>query len=65
MSGQRDVVRALVEAYAAAPEERLDVAFRLDHEVAPDDGERLRVVVDQVASLTDVRALALHRQWCR
>ena len=30
-----------------------------------DDGERLRVVVDQVASLTDVRALALHVQWCR
>jgi dGTPase len=65
MSGQRDVVRAVVEAYAAAPEERLDVAFRLDHEAAADDGERLRVVVDQVASLTDVRALALHSQWCR
>src|SRR6478609_10296707 len=65
MSTQRDVVRDLVEAYAAAPEERLDVAFRADHAVASDDGERLRVVVDQVASLTDVRALALHSQWCR
>ncbi|MBC9821286.1 deoxyguanosinetriphosphate triphosphohydrolase [Terrabacter sp. MAHUQ-38] len=65
MSEQRDVVRALVEAYAARPEERLDVAFRVDHASAVDDGERLRVVVDQVASLTDVRALALHRQWCR
>jgi dGTPase len=65
MATQRDVVRALVEGYAASPEERLDVAFRADHAAAADDGERLRVVVDQVASLTDVRALALHRQWCR
>ena len=47
------------------PSERLDAAFRADHDAAADDGERLRVVVDQVASLTDVRALALHSQWCR
>ncbi|GAA5023648.1 deoxyguanosinetriphosphate triphosphohydrolase [Terrabacter aeriphilus] len=65
MSQQREVVRALVEAFAAAPDERLDVAFRADHDAAADDGERLRVVVDQVASLTDVRALALHTRWCR
>ena len=65
MAGQRDVVRAVVEAYAARPEERLDAAFRADHAAALDDGGRLRVVVDQVASLTDVRALALHSQWCR
>ncbi|MER7071045.1 deoxyguanosinetriphosphate triphosphohydrolase [Terrabacter sp. NPDC000476] len=65
MSQQREVVRALVEAFAAAPDERLDVAFRADHDAAVDDGERLRVVVDQVASLTDVRALALHTRWCR
>jgi dGTPase len=65
MSAQRDVVRDLVGAYATSPEARLDAAFRTDHAAAADDGERLRVVVDQVASLTDVRALALHRQWCR
>jgi dGTPase len=41
------------------------VAFRIDHAAALDDADRLRVVVDQVASLTDVRALALHREWCR
>ncbi|MDQ6740782.1 MAG: hypothetical protein M3021_10595, partial [Actinomycetota bacterium] len=29
---------------------------------ASDDGARLRVVVDQVASLTDVSALALHER---
>jgi dGTPase len=65
MAEQRDVVRDLVAAFASAPEERLDAPFRADHAAAGDDASRLRVVVDQVASLTDVRALALHRQWCR
>ncbi|WP_323097165.1 deoxyguanosinetriphosphate triphosphohydrolase [Intrasporangium sp. YIM S08009] len=65
MAEQRDVLRELVAAYASAPEERLDVSFRADHADAGDDASRLRVIVDQVASLTDVRALALHRQWCR
>lgn len=65
MAEQRDVVRDLVAAFASAPEERLDAPFRADHAEAGDDASRLRVVVDQVASLTDVRALALHRQWCR
>jgi dGTPase len=65
MAEQRDVVRDLVAAFASTPEERLDAPFRADHAAAGDDASRLRVVVDQVASLTDVRALALHRQWCR
>jgi len=65
MAEQRDVVRDLVAAYAAAPEDRLDVPFRADHVAAADDASRLRAVVDQVASLTDVRALALHSRWCR
>jgi dGTPase len=65
MAGQRAVVRMLVEGYAARPEERLDAPFRADLDAAGDDGERLRVLVDQVASLTDVRALALHEQWSR
>ena len=33
--------------------------------LAADDTARLRVVVDQVAGLTDVRALALHAAHCR
>ncbi|WP_076260964.1 deoxyguanosinetriphosphate triphosphohydrolase [Intrasporangium flavum] len=65
MAEQRDVVRDLVAAYASAPEERLDAPFRADHAEADDDASRLRVVVDQVASLTDVRALSLHSRWCR
>jgi dGTPase len=63
LAGQRDVVRALVEAYAARPEERLDADLRADFDQAAGDDARLRVVVDQVASLTDVRALLLHREW--
>lgn len=60
---QRDVVRGLVDAYAARPEERLDPDLRADFRAAETDADRLRVVIDQVASLTDVRALALHRVW--
>ena len=40
---------------------RLDADFRADFLAAADDGVRLRVVVDQVASLTDVRALSAAR----
>ncbi len=63
MAGERDVIADLVDAYLRDPS-RLDPDLRADHECAPDDGAALRVVVDQVASLTDVRALELHRRWC-
>ncbi|MGL5927706.1 MAG: deoxyguanosinetriphosphate triphosphohydrolase [Dermatophilaceae bacterium] len=61
---QREVVTGLVAAYEADPA-RLDPALRRDLEQAPDDAAARRVVVDQVASLTDVRALDLHERWCR
>ncbi len=61
---QREVVAALVAAYEADPA-RLDPDLRADWDTAADDAAALRVVVDQVASLTDVRALHLHRRWCR
>lgn len=61
---QREVVAELVDAYRTDPA-RLDADLRADHDAATDDAAALRVVVDQVASLTDVRALALHRAWCR
>jgi dGTPase len=63
MAEQREVVRALFEAYAAEPEARLDGDLRADFVAAGGDDERLRVLVDQVAALTDVRAFALHRRW--
>ena len=63
MVTQREVIDALVEAYTAEPETRLDPPLRADWLAAPDDAARLRVIVDQVASLTDVRAHVLHEQW--
>ncbi|WTW97534.1 deoxyguanosinetriphosphate triphosphohydrolase [Streptomycetaceae bacterium NBC_01309] len=58
---QRAVVTDLVEMLAAGAPDALDPALRPDHEAAADDPARLRVIVDQVASLTDDAALALHR----
>ncbi|MPZ59748.1 MAG: deoxyguanosinetriphosphate triphosphohydrolase [Propionibacteriales bacterium] len=59
---QREVVADLVRSFVQTPE-RLEPAFRGDYGSAATDGERLRVVVDQVASLTDASALAWHRDF--
>ena len=61
---QRAVVADLVSWFAADPEGRLDADLSADLALAADDTARLRVVVDQVAGLTDVRALALHAAHC-
>jgi dGTPase len=63
MADQRRVVRDLVEAYRENPVGRLDPDLLEDWKSADGDAAALRVVVDQVASLTDVRALLLHRRW--
>ena len=62
MQEQREVVAGLCLVYRDDPS-RLDPELRADHEAAVDDAERLRVVVDQVASLTDHRAIELARAW--
>ena len=62
-TGQREVVRDLVAAYLEDPVGRLDPDLLADWKAADGDAPALRVVVDQVASLTDVRALHLHRTW--
>jgi len=64
MSGQRAVVKDLVAAYQESPAERLDLDLLPDWKAAESEAAALRVIVDQVASLTDVRALSLHRRWC-
>jgi dGTPase len=56
---EREVVRELVDALGERPE-AMEPAYRLLHAQAPDDAARLRVVVDQVAALTDAAALGLH-----
>jgi dGTPase len=63
MARQREVVRDLVDAYREDPVGRLDPDLLADWKAAGSDAEALRVIVDQVASLTDVRALSLHALW--
>lgn len=62
---QRRVVADLAQWFAGDPEQRLDPDLRHDLAGAEDDDARLRVVVDQVAGLTDLRALELHTAHCR
>jgi dGTPase len=57
---ERELIDELVDRLLAAAPEALDPPFRDDWRDAGDDAERLRVVVDQVASLTDASAVALH-----
>ena len=57
---QQTVIHELVEMlYSAAPAE-LDPIFEDDWKLATTDSEKLRVVIDQIASLTDPGAYALH-----
>jgi dGTPase len=59
---EREVVAELAHAIAAAAPSALEPVFRPGYESARDDAARLRVVVDQVASLTDTSALAWHER---
>jgi dGTPase len=65
MGRQRDLVAELVEALMTRAPAALDRAFADDWEAAGDDAARLRVVVDQVASLTDASAVAWHDRLVR
>jgi dGTPase len=57
---QQTVIHELVEMlFGAAPAE-LDPIFEDDWKLATTDSEKLRVVIDQIASLTDPGAYALH-----
>jgi dGTPase len=64
MGGQRTQIHDLVDAYLAEPQARLDPLHLGDFLEAADDGAALRVVIDQVASLSDPRAKVLHQTWC-
>jgi dGTPase len=60
MAGQRELLAELVDVLAETGPDHLEQPFADDWSVATDDAARLRVVVDQVASLTDASALAWH-----
>jgi dGTPase len=57
---ERELLHALVAQLADRAPDALEPAFAADWCAAADDCGRMRVVVDQVASLTDTSAVALH-----
>ncbi|GGK61447.1 deoxyguanosinetriphosphate triphosphohydrolase [Ornithinimicrobium pekingense] len=59
MSTEREVLESLVGRYRDDPS-LLDPVHREAHDAAADDAAALRAVIDQVASLSDARALAVH-----
>jgi dGTPase len=59
---QREMLAELVEALLARAPEVLDPPLAASWREAADDAGRLRAVIDQVASLTDARAVNLHRE---
>jgi dGTPase len=61
MTRQRDLLTGLVASLLERPE-ALERAFRDDWQAADDDAARTRVVLDQVASLTDASADAWHHR---
>jgi dGTPase len=61
---EREIVTELANAIAAGAPETLDPLFRSEFAAARGDRARLRVVIDQVASLTDTSALAYHDRLC-
>jgi dGTPase len=57
---EQEVLRDLVSALVQRAPSALDPVFAPLFLAAPDDASRLRVVIDQVASLTDATALEWH-----
>jgi dGTPase len=64
-SRQRALLLELVEQLFAADGQALEPLFRTAWAAAANDAERLRVTVDQVASLTDTSAVIWHRRAAR
>ncbi|MBS45737.1 MAG: deoxyguanosinetriphosphate triphosphohydrolase [Nocardioides sp.] len=64
MERQRTLLAELVAALLDRGPDALDATFAGDWHEASDDAGRLRVVVDQVASLTDASAVARHERLC-
>jgi dGTPase len=61
---ERELIAELAAAVLAAAPAALDPVFRPAYLAAVTDQARLRVVVDQIASLTDTSAIAWHRRLC-
>ena len=62
---QRDIIAELVNALVLDGGRSLEAWLRASFESATTDSERLRVIIDQVASLTDVSIMSWHRRLVR
>jgi len=62
MARQRELITELVAVLMERGDEALDRQYAEDWAAAGDDAARLRVVIDQVASLTDASALAWYER---
>jgi dGTPase len=60
MALERELMAELVAILAFRAPDELERPYADDWAAAPDDAARLRVVIDQVASLTDASAVAWH-----
>ncbi|MGP3928834.1 deoxyguanosinetriphosphate triphosphohydrolase [Nonomuraea sp. KM88] len=62
---QRDLITELAALITSGAPGTLEPAFRPAYQEAPDGAARVRVVIDQIASLTDTSAVAWHRRLAR
>ena len=62
---QRLLLAELVDALSRRGGRDLEPWIAPEYDAAADDGSRLRVVIDQVASLTDASAVEWHARLCR
>jgi dGTPase len=61
---ERELIAELAAAVLAGAPGTLEPVFRAAFAAAGSDEDRLRVVVDQIASLTDTSAIAWHGRLC-
>ena len=64
-AAERELIGELAAAVRAGAPDTLDPVLRPAYLAADTDQARLRVVVDQIASLTDTSAIAWHDRLCR
>ena len=62
---ERELIAELAAVVESGAPETLDPVFRPAWAAAASDAARRRVVIDQIASLTDTSAIAWHRRLCR
>jgi dGTPase len=64
-AAERELITELAAAVRIGAPATLDPLLRPGYLAADSDQARLRVVVDQIASLTDTSAIAWHDRLCR